>query len=965
MNGGSSISSGLYGPVHAEKSVSPNKEVRFITVDEKTTEPQNEVSTTIGKFGDKHSEVNNVYSGESVNIHNTSIENEVVYETKAEKTLKSINQQKAQRLKRAVSPKEAQLSNLLSRGTLDKAVFAKICSLSKEIQDTYKGIMMLDIGQVTQLEVDQNLWKNAFYKVIETLRKYGKLFLGYEEKSDVLSPDEITNCLKEFLKDAETFYKSLLELLQKEHDFSIQEIVNQPRKAEKLGKNAKLALMSSQHILISLGDIERYQVQFQPHPNWASIRSWYLKANKLAPKNGKPYNQLGVIAVSANRKLDSVYYYIRSLAVSNPILTAREKLTAIFHDIQVKADRIQRTEDQKKALSEQQIHQKREKSRSSFGEAAKVVGLKSDHKSSHGRHEMWIFMCQGKYRKVVVTDHGKVQEVNSRGEPILEGQTEEHSSDPVKESPKISLQEVNKKFMLHYLCAHGLLYSRIGMERLPTLQYQLLGEFHTLLEYPSCSAISRSNLLQMMAINMFAIEHTASQDVSEPYVRVGTPQDQAMNLAVEMFIMLLKACCALLLKIDFEARNTYEGLSDTLHQFLPSVKVFADWVVCHVDLWQVSSISTHRSLWESVSQFTNAISYVDIDDLHDDDANEMVTLSEDEFLAGFKPLSSAVRPLCRVPDANSKSLAEDYLRCQRLKEFAAFLVSLEHSPLEFDNDKGEFSAMIKSTPVSPVKESQVMVHLDTSPQNEHEDSDEEADVIIESEEEQLDSGDEVEKDLKELKAKKDALKKQVEIHKEREDRAKAVIEEHISKPRLMFENYPTYLVPDTNCFVDHLDGVKAIVASQEFTLVVPLIVINELDGLKKDVLLDKCDNLQHAQYVLENARLAIHFLENDFSQRNPQVKTVTSKGTELDTIQFRSEDPSGRKGKGCNDDVILSCCLHYCEENFINRLATANQPITIQRKVVLLTDDRNLRVKAYTRNVPVLTIPQFRQMARL
>ena len=40
-------------------------------------------------------------------------------------------------------------------------------------------------------------------------------------------------------------------------------------------------------------------------------------------------------------------------------------------------------------------------------------------------------------------------------------------------------------------------------------------------------------------------------------------------------------------------------------------------------------------------------------------------------------------------------------------------------------------------------------------------------------------------------------------------------------------------------------------------------------------------------------------------------------------------------------------------------------PITIQRKVVLMTDDRNLRVKAYTRNVPVLTVPQFRKMARL
>ena len=42
-------------------------------------------------------------------------------------------------------------------------------------------------------------------------------------------------------------------------------------------------------------------------------------------------------------------------------------------------------------------------------------------------------------------------------------------------------------------------------------------------------------------------------------------------------------------------------------------------------------------------------------------------------------------------------------------------------------------------------------------------------------------------------------------------------------------------------------------------------------------------------------RCAIDFLESEFSQRNPQVKAVTSKGSELDTIAFRSEDPSGRK----------------------------------------------------------------------
>lgn len=229
----------------------------------------------------------------------------------------------------------------------------------------------------------------------------------------------------------------------------------------------------------------------------------------------------------------------------------------------------------------------------------------------------------------------------------------------------------------------------------------------------------------------------------------------------------------------------------------------------------------------------------------------------------------------------------------------------------------------------------------------------------------LDSGDEMEKDLKKLKAKKDALKKQVQINKRREDKAKAVIEEHISKPRLMFENYPTFLVADTNCFVNHLNGLKAIVGSQCFTLIVPLIVINELDGLSRDFHFDKFKDPQHAQNLLESARSAIDFLEYQFSQRNAQVKAVTSQGSEMDTIAFRSEDPSGRKGKGNNDDVILSSCLHYCEENFVNRLATADQPITIQRNVVLMTDDRNLRVKAYTRNVPVLTVPQFMKMARL
>ena len=41
-----------------------------------------------------------------------------------------------------------------------------------------------------------------------------------------------------------------------------------------------------------------------------------------------------------------------------------------------------------------------------------------------------------------------------------------------------------------------------------------------------------------------------------------------------------------------------------------------------------------------------------------------------------------------------------------------------------------------------------------------------------------------------------------------------------------------------------------------------------------------------------------------------------------------------------------------------------DDPIRLLREVVLLTDDRNLRVKALTRNVPVRDIPTFLKWAQ-
>ena len=60
-----------------------------------------------------------------------------------------------------------------------------------------------------------------------------------------------------------------------------------------------------------------------------------------------------------------------------------------------------------------------------------------------GRHEVWVFMRQRTVRRVVLSEHGSVQEVNQAGEPIAEGKKEPSKPAENDQSPKVSLQEVS------------------------------------------------------------------------------------------------------------------------------------------------------------------------------------------------------------------------------------------------------------------------------------------------------------------------------------------------------------------------------------------------------------------------------------------------------------------------------------------------------------------------------------------
>ncbi|RXM33156.1 Telomerase-binding protein EST1A [Acipenser ruthenus] len=163
--------------------------------------------------------------------------------------------------------------------------------------------------------------------------------------------------------------------------------------------------------------------------------------------------------------------------------------------------------------------------------------------------------------------------------------------------------------------------------------------------------------------------------------------------------------------------------------------------------------------------------------------------------------------------------------------------------------------------------------------------------------------------------------------------AAGLIGEAVLQPcrQLEIEITPVFLVPDTNGFIDHLSGLAKLLSCKAYILVVPLIVITELDGLARGQETEYRTG-SHARQVQEHARSAISFLERGFENREPCLRALTSRGNELESISFRSEDPTGQQGN--NDDLILSCCLHYCKDKAKDFMPTqkGNAPGTTHRE---------------------------------
>ncbi|EJD53809.1 hypothetical protein AURDEDRAFT_180216 [Auricularia subglabra TFB-10046 SS5] len=160
----------------------------------------------------------------------------------------------------------------------------------------------------------------------------------------------------------------------------------------------------------------------------------------------------------------------------------------------------------------------------------------------------------------------------------------------------------------------------------------------------------------------------------------------------------------------------------------------------------------------------------------------------------------------------------------------------------------------------------------------------------------------------------------------------------------------TVLVVDTNILLSSLPLFSGLVTSQRWTVIVPLAVITELDGLA-----------QNHSPLGQAAKEALKFITSSIRTCSSSLKVQTSKGNYLSSLVVRSEQVQFSKHEGSwernMDDLILRSALWQLE-HWVDRSSllpgasnSNNMVDDTSSRVVLLTFDRNLRLKAASRQL--------------
>ncbi len=283
----------------------------------------------------------------------------------------------------------------------------------------------------------------------------------------------------------------------------------------------------------------------------------------MEPRNGRPFNQLAVLAVTTKRKFEAVYYNMRCLMSKNPFPSSHDGLTVIFEEVKKKWELSEKRRLEEKERRRRVIEREKEGTRLTKG--------------TRLRKEIWIRPDGGGRRLHRTTS----------------AQDAAESEDA--DLHEMSVTDINRRFINTFLYLIGKLFTNIDMETFPLALELLQKEFRVLVSRAPLP-IDSKRLVQIMALNMFVVEHTkmkqsmASTSGSDCYRSAG--QDSALQLSFEIFCILVERCNNLLedFKPSFDSTSQAIFHDEDLPTLLSAVKVWCDWLLGNYDTWYIRLI---------------------------------------------------------------------------------------------------------------------------------------------------------------------------------------------------------------------------------------------------------------------------------------------------------------------------------------------------------------------------------------
>lgn len=115
------------------------------------------------------------------------------------------------------------------------------------------------------------------------------------------------------------------------------------------------------------------------------------------------------------------------------------------------------------------------------------------------------------------------------------------------------------------------------------------------------------------------------------------------------------------------------------------------------------------------------------------------------------------------------------------------------------------------------------------------------------------------------------LKKQLEAKAKVKQICNSRLEEILKlvDSKIYIEVRPRYLLPDTNCFIDCLEDIEKLsMEFKRYTVIIPLTVVKELDGLSKGVKLEsyrsskQTQRIHHFDEVSSRAKKSLEFIKS-------------------------------------------------------------------------------------------------------